>query len=232
MSLSWGFDPAAFAMALVAILVTLREVKRNNTVIFSILECSKHGRSSEGENNGQRFDHLLVLVRNVGVPIHDPAMSLNFTGRDGFGRFNIQLHKKNERTGDHDELSKGMIAEFGFKSYELDATATGMLMELEDPAKQDACLFIFSQGYLAKQLRVGGLRDRVASKWNSLASRINRLFRRPAVTSKGKPGLNTFNLFPTLRTLDSPVMGFVESIRREHQQARTSGDSESRLVRT
>jgi hypothetical protein len=134
-----GFDPIAMLTALVAIYVTYREVRRNNAVILSILKCSNHGGFSVDENNGQRFDHLSLLVRNVGISVHSPAVTLNFRGRDGFGRLNVQLTKKSERTGAHDELSKGMIAEFGFKSYELDKTAAGMLMELEDPAAQDAC---------------------------------------------------------------------------------------------
>jgi hypothetical protein len=206
--------------------------RRNNAVILSILKCSNHGGFSVDENNGQRFDHLSLLVRNVGISVHSPAVTLNFRGRDGFGRLNVQLTKKSERTGAHDELSKGMIAEFGFKSYELDKTAAGMLMELEDPAAQDACLFIFSQGYLAKQVRVGGTRDRFASKWNSLAFRINRLFWRPAgVNSKGQTGLKTFDVLPTIRTLDSPIMGFIRSI-REQQRANTSSGPQPRLVRT
>jgi hypothetical protein len=148
--MSLGFDPIAMVLALVAIYVAVREVRRNNTVMLSILECSHTGRMSVDENNGRHFDHLWFLIRNGGIPIHSPAVTLNFRGRDGFGRLNVQLHKKSDRTGGHDELSRGMIAEFGFKSYELDTTAAGMLMELQDPAAQDACLF-----YLLAELSGG-----------------------------------------------------------------------------
>jgi hypothetical protein len=225
-----GFDPIAMVTALVAIYVACREVSRNNTVILNIRECSNVGTTNMGENNNRPFHQLSLLMRNVGIPLHSPEITLTFTGRDGFGRMQVRLQKRSDRTGDHDELSRGMVAEFGFKSYELDQAARRMLMGLEDPAAQNACLLVFSQGYWAKQFRVGGTRDRLASKWNSLAFRLNRLFWRRVVTSKGKTGMKTFDLFPVARSLDSPIMGFIDSIRREHKDLHTSSDPQ--LVRT
>jgi hypothetical protein len=208
-----GFDPIAFATALIAILYTAREAKRNNAVLLNIRECSNTGRSSRDENNNQLFDHLSILVRNIGISIHSPEMTLVFQGRDGFGRMEVRLERRRGKS-DHDELSKGMIAWFGFKSYELDKVGAGMLMELEDPAKQYAHLHVYSQDYLAKAFRIGGKRDRLASKWNWFAYRVNKLFDRE-VEVKGRKGVKPGRLLPTMRTLDFPIMGFIKSIPRE-----------------
>jgi hypothetical protein len=212
-----GFDPIAFLMAAFAIYIALREVRRNNTVLLDIRECSNAGSTNVGENNNRTFHHLSLVVRNVGISLYSPKITLVFRSRDGFGRMQVGLRKKSDRTGDHVELGKGMIAAFDFKSYEIDATTAGMLMELEDPAAQDAYLCIFSQDYLAKQFRVGGTRDRFASKWNYFAFRVNKLFDRE-IDVKGRKGLKTYHLLPTMRTLDFPIMGFIKSIRSEHKE--------------
>jgi hypothetical protein len=130
-----------------------------------------------GMNRGQSFNEFSVLIRNQGISLHDPNLDLSFHEKDGFGTVGLPLKRRDERTGQHSEFARGMIAEFSLISYEIDPESRKTLQRLVDLAGQDACLTLYSQGYLAWVRHAGRFRDRLAAKWNAFAYYFNLSFR-------------------------------------------------------
>jgi hypothetical protein len=213
-----GFDPAALLTALIAILFTYRESRRNNSVVLRIERCQYESTYSPKRSNGEADRRLSLLIRNLGISLHDPSVTLNFRERRGYSRCNIVFSRANEPSEGRDEMSKGMIAEFALKTADRLGIQSGLLFELEDPTAQNVWISVYSQGYLAKRFRVGGLRDRLVSRWNSLAFRVNQLFiRRVRANERGEEAIKTPMVLPTFIALEPAMMLFVNSLRRSHE---------------
>jgi hypothetical protein len=108
-----------------------------------------------------------------------------------------------------------MLAEFGFKTYQLDPQSKAMLLMLKDPAKQYACLSLYSQGYIAKRWRLGTWKHAAKSKWNHLAGKVNyKLSRTMARDEDGRPVVKYYNL-PTFSVLTAHVSRFLQETQYE-----------------
>jgi len=210
-------DLIALATAVVAIWYTIRESRRNNSVVLRIEDCSTSGVEAINENAGQFFHKLTIVIQNRGIALHEVRASISFRDPDEHGRFNLSLERR-KRSGDRDEFAKGMIAEFGFKSYKHEDYGT-FLRLLRNPKAQDAKLCIYSQDYLAASFRIGGLLDRLRSRWNGWASRFNNLFTRKV--GKNKQGLDVirmYELLPSFTTLSPHIVRFCRCTEREQSE--------------
>lgn len=154
------------------------------------------------------------MIRNQGIPLHEVKASLNFTGPDGHGRFNLPL-KRRKPDGERHEFAKGMLAEFGLRSDNLDELESGFLSDLPDPKAQDAEICVFSQDYLAHRFRIGAGFDDWKSRWNQLAYRINWMFDRRVKGADGAVLLHTREVLPILQTIGPKLMTFRKWIERE-----------------
>lgn len=208
--MSFGFDPIAFLVSLFAVWSAYTETRKNNNTLVQILRCKSTARASLKENRGQIFTELSVLIRNQGISLHDPKMSLNFREKTGYGQLSLPLKRRDERTGEHSEFARGMIAEFGLKSYELNPGDRQFLENLVDLAKQDARFTLYSQGYLAKEFLVWRLRYRLAVKWNALAYHFNRMFDR----NVGESVLKQTTILPeSMLDLSVPLRFFIQEVK-------------------
>ncbi len=216
--MSFGIDPIALFTSLFAIWFAYTETRKSNNILVQILRCHSTEKFSN-ENQGRGFTELSVLVRNQGISLHDPKMSLNFRDKAGYGRLSLPLKRRDERTGEHSEFARGMIAEFGLKSHELRPGDRQFLANLADLAKQDACFSLFSQGYLARVFRVGRLRDRLAARWNSFAYKFNRMFDKKI----GDSGVKETAILPEkLLDLSIPLRFFIQQVVASQQETGTS----------
>ena len=167
-------SPSSPRSALFAIWLALKESRRNNRVILKVKECK--GSFSQHINEGE-FYIFEVFVQNHGMSLFNIAASLGFRDKRGAGwcSFNLDSgYKPHEPFEPHTvivdsdrysprfpvypEFARGMVAKFYLKSNGLSPGAEHMLSALTDPSKQDACLQIYSQDYLACTIRIGGLR--------------------------------------------------------------------------
>jgi len=196
--------------ALVAVCVTWRESRRNNSVVLDIQNFSSSWTEALDENNAQPFAQLRVVIRNYGMALHRMKARLTWIEKRGWGLCSIALRRQSAQGGRNDVFAKGMVAQFGLKSYELGADSISFLSTLEDPAEQKARLEVFSQGYLAQDFRIGGALDRMKGKWNSWAFRFNRAFdRRMGRNETGVPVVKTYRLLPLFRSLSFHVTDFI-----------------------
>jgi hypothetical protein len=164
-----GLDLCAFIIALLALWYTIRESRRNNSVILRILECESAGCLSLNENDRQPFSYLRLVVRNEGVTLHDISVQLTFRNPE-ITEMSFTMCQSEERKLSQGEFTKGMIGEFFLKSYQLGDIGLKKLEGLNDPVKQQARFRVFSQDFLAKEIRIGSRLTKLKLKWNGLAS--------------------------------------------------------------
>ena len=212
--MQYGIDPVACILALMAFLYAWRVERRNNTAVVKIMRCTGGRRGSANENDFKMYSHFTVIIRNLGISLHDPAIGMTFGPMGGNTCVSILMKRTDETPDGKSEFARGMIAEFSFKSYELPDKTRDLLASLEDPAKQDARLLVYSQGYLSHQVRIGGWEDQIAAAWNDLAYRIERLIDRPSGTRKiVRDMLKECKFFPNFGTLKAPLAMFTDALR-------------------
>ena len=137
------------------------------------------------------------------------------------------------------EFARGMIAEFEITSKKWLPFPNGKEMfvqlfaGLTDARKQRARIVVYSQGYQAYSIAIGGFWDRLKGKWNRLAYKINSRFDKVVenpyakrTTSPDNPGQATLNnapmliqgkILPTFLTLEDKLMAFVWCVRRRDE---------------
>jgi hypothetical protein len=211
----------AVGTGLVAIAYTIRESRQNNKVLLRVKSCEATGTQSVTENSGNFFHTLKIVVENYGIPLHSVRATISFVHHNEPGRFTLPL-KRRPLSGDRDEFAKGMIVEFGFKSYELDRGDRGFLKILSQSTSGDKYLCIYSQDYLAAEFHIGGVSDKMKSRWNSLAYKVNNRF-----THKIKRGSHTLtstpNLLRRVPVLTDAICNICEWVESEESESRKLG---------
>ncbi len=202
-----NFDPLALTVALVAIYFVIKESRSNNNVIIKILECSSELRQNVLENKS--FFNLKIVIQNTGLSLHDITLSLSYHGPQHSGRIYVSIPAKN-KSSYSGEFAKGMIAEFEFKSYELKDFAP-LTKTLNDIRLQDTTLNLYSQNYLAKSFRIGGLRDKIIIRWNRIAQKL-RYQKKVGLSPEGCPVVKYYG-FPVFYTLEDKLNLFLDSIK-------------------
>lgn len=139
-------DPAACVLAVIAIVFAWRVERRNNISILKVLDTTGGIKASAEENQFKQFAHFTVLMRNVGISLHNPAVALTFGDIGGKAGIRILMKRTDENPTGTSEFARGMIAEFSFKSYGLPTSTRDFLAALEAPRKQAARLIVYSQG--------------------------------------------------------------------------------------
>ncbi|MEX2121034.1 MAG: hypothetical protein WD847_15690 [Pirellulales bacterium] len=81
---------------------------------------------------------------------------------------------------------------------------------LESPTLQYARLCIYSQGYLAKSIRIGGYRDKLWSMWNAVAYKINRQFETTKEGIVWAP-----KIVPQAQVIHTNLMYFIQALQRK-----------------
>lgn len=204
-----GFD-LSLAIGLIALYLAVYEIRSNSDPWVRVRQCEASSRESVRENDGQSFSQFQIVIENRGVKLVNPTVSLSFRGPDRRGWFSLHLKEFKEAHGDCQEFERGMIAVFGWKSYELEKADKQFLSLLHDPYKQNATIRIFSQSYVAYEFPVGNWSDRLKAKWNRLAFGVNWKLRRNVRTTDGETMLHTPTVLPTCITFQQRLMDFIE----------------------
>ena len=204
----WAID-LSLIIALIALFYSIREIKRTNDIIIKIKECSSGLQHAIDENNGQPFSFLKITVQNNGINLYSPKMCLTFTHEKG-GTFNAPLKQEILSDFPVETFSKGMIATFYFKTYELDKGNLHFLSLLRNPQKQNACLCLYSQTYLAKTFSVNSLSDRIKKLWNRLSWKLS--FKRKKGTNWENKDIVKYYQLPTFQTYGDKIDYFIQVI--------------------
>ena len=207
-----GFDPITFCIALLALLLTYMECRRNSRVILEVLETRCCFTQSRDENDGRPYSDFTILMRNSGITLHGVHAVLSFREPNGASRINVPLQVRSSHASAAGKFARGMIVEFGMKSSSLRPFEASLLLSLKCPRIQRATVAIFSQEFFVKRFRIGGMRDRVLTSWNRLAFLINGAF--TTHVKFGRPAqsiLRTREIMRLQPVFDFQVMNFINS---------------------
>lgn len=212
-------DWLALVVALVALLYTNRESRRNSSVWLTIEDCVSDGSQSVNENNCQFFHRLTVKVRNHGIPLYGLSAAICFRGADGSGMLSYPIRRKH-LASDRDEFGKGMIAEFQLKSYEMSKSELTFLTSLESAKKQSATLNFYSQNYLCASFPVHARTVWLKKAWNRLAWRFNYMLKwRVGKSNQGHDIIWTPTVLPLFTIHLDNLSDFIKSIRRDAEES-------------
>ena len=207
-----GFDPITFCIALLALLLTYMECRRNSRVILEVLQTRCCFTQSLDKNDGRPFSNFMILMRNSGISLHSVHAVLSFREPNGASRINVPFQVRSSHASAAGEFARGMIVEFGLKSYSLRPFEASLLLSLRCPRIQGATVAIYSQEFFVKRFRIGGMRDRILTSWNRLAFLINGAF--ATHVKLGRPAqsiLRTREIMRLQPALDTDVMNFINS---------------------
>jgi len=202
-------------IALIALLYTIREIRRSNNIIVKIKECTSGYHQSIDENNTQGFWIFKVTIQNKGINLYCPKMKLSFRHEKG-GTFYLPLKQGKQENFSVDTFSKGMTTTFHFKTYELDRVELDLLNLLSDTRKQNASLCLCSQNYRAKVYLINSVADRLKREWNKLSYKF--LFsRKKGKNWEGNDIVKHYQL-PTFQTLTDKIELFIQSCNEQFME--------------
>jgi hypothetical protein len=209
--MTFGVDYLALIVSVIVAVLTIREFRRNNNVCLKVVEVKCGGRM---ERNSELIHELTLTIRNVGIALHDVAVSLHFRPPGGAGWMTTHLKRVSlSKAPVGGEFAKGMIAVFKLSSETMTQIDRDFLRLIKDAIEQEACFVVSAQGYEAKAFKVGVGRDAIARRWNELGWRINPMFD-TYVRPKGREQkyLKSGNVIRRVPSFYFPLTSFVREI--------------------
>jgi len=234
--MSVGFDPLACLVGLLAILLTIYTLWRSLSVILRVVDATCTMLADPNQGGGRSFWYFRLIIRNMGRPLHDVSVTLVFyePGGPGLMRFPLRRFSPSDLNGTDShagEFAQGMVGEYGLKTYQMtSAEISGLRLLLKNPVAQQACFCVYSQGYLAKTLRVGAGIDLTKRRWNEAVRRIDPPHRVLVRSTSGRPKfLKTTIHLPRLVCLWPPLADFLRFApllaRHQAENAKAAADS-------
>lgn len=166
MDFSWVTP--TLVVALLALWIAFFNYRRNNHVVVQILHCE----SASTHGIRDRYQLFRVLLRNLGIPLHDISMHLSFTGPDGSGDATTPLHARDGTRIIAGQFAKGMMAEFEFRTDRMDDREPDFLEMLRDLRTQSARLDLAAGGYRATSFKLHSWTLPLKARWNWFAHRL------------------------------------------------------------
>lgn len=207
-----SIDPVSFPVALIALVIALREMRRNSHPILRLLKCDSRIHTDR-TNPRDPSTQLRVAIRNDGVTLHRVSLHLKWRLKD-MSSYSLQLPlaENSEAQQETGTFAPGMIAEFEFDSKRYFAKtpqlASYTIPWPEDPKAAQMALVVEAQGSEAARFRVDDYRQRNLKRWNKIARILNRLTRR----DQGNP------LLPYTKTRESTFRFLASEIAMDSQK--------------
>ncbi len=214
-------DPLAFLVGLPATIIaicalelTLRENRRNNTPIVTLVSYKGQGIQYPITVGAQVGPQFSIVLRNEGITLWNVAIHLEFhLLPSGSSRTEFSLMKKDDRTQANDkvEFARGMMAEYVLDWGRVRPDNCKMyasnLARLKDFKKQRTSIVIQSQGFDACSIPIGSWSYKSKRVWNWFASQINWWF-------------EAFEFEDSRQPAQQPPKTFWEKVRRRWSQSR------------
>ena len=226
MDISWLTPPifisiCSFVAACCSLCVALFNYRRSNNVVVGLESFKQSFHSTVGENSAEMFCEVRVLLRNLGIPMHDVSMWLHFEGEGGKGTTELQMGYKKSGDGVHKgQFAKGMMAEFFLKSYTLSDFGRRAVEGLKDARSQRARLIVKSDDYTAAVIPLYSRWAIVKQLWNVPAQWLNA--KRAQRYFKKKNPSHRLRLIPCFKLVEEQVRRFAEGCRKEQARSMTN----------
>ena len=215
---------SSFIIAVVAIIYTILESRRNNKVIVRIINVSNSYCIRENENSEKPFNHFLIILKSYGLPLHNMEAKLVFSVENyGTKSFSLSCADNIEQIN---EFQKGMISEYHLKSYDLDERGIAMLADLKDPFNQKAKLNLYSQGYLALSIRIGRIKDQLKSKWNKVAFGTDKIIGRIIIGKNYDISQKPDGYLPKFNPTSKHILDFIRGASQDLSHSQNNSESD------
>jgi hypothetical protein len=182
-----SFDPLSLIVATIALVVSYRAFRHDHTTILRILRAEAIGHSGLFDGRLRSFSELRLVIRNIGISLHNVTVFILFRAPGGYGHVSIPIRRyspTNELADERGEFAHGMIGDFRFQTDRMDAHELRLLASLTDTIGQEVSIQLYSEGYLVKTFKIGVGWDNLTRRWNEMANRLNPLFN-TSITPRG-----------------------------------------------
>lgn len=214
MDTSW-LTPS-LVVALLSLWIAYTNYRSSNYALMKIHHISCSFPTSLHENNSEMFAHLQIAIRNTGIPLHNIQLALEYRGSSGHGSIFLPFHTSSGTTLKEGQFAKGMIADFYFKTYQLDRAERRMLADIINVFEQDVRICLYADGFRVWELKLRKTSDLFKSMWNRLAYRFNSLFTRESTTrSSNIPIIKEYHILPKYTVVPFHLEQLAKYIRQE-----------------
>ena len=215
-----GFDPFAFALAILVAVLAIAVFRRGHAIVLKILHVASAYTQDPADNHGKPYWEFRIVVQNAGISLHNVRLCIRFRARGTGAQITVPLYRyspiANALVGDRDgEFAHGMVADFRLRTHWLDQEI-GLLAALEDPIAQEARLCMYAEGcFLAGEWKIGVGLDNVKRRWNEMTARLNLPSgKQVAPNGAEHPSLKARHVFGQLPSLYWPVREFTAAARK------------------
>ena len=152
--------------------------KKTTQHVIRLVECSSGFTRSLHEGDFHRFE---IFIKNLGLPIPEMSVALQFSEKDGLSSFSSPMPSLNMIT---DELSKsakdvacGVVVRFGWKTNQMQEKDIKFLLLLENLRKQRAVVSVYCAGYRVAVIKPFSLKERLRGVMQSIQFATCKSFR-------------------------------------------------------
>lgn len=198
-------------IATIALIIAFRNYYLSNYVVVRFMYCTTHGTYE----SGKMVTELKFVIQNLGVPLHDLSMRLEFAHRGA-----CVLSSKNHESIRKGTFHKGMITNFSFVSNDLTHMAIQMLTEVTDIEKDKPVLILFSDDFEVWRHPFHSEFSWYKKQWNRFATYLRFGIAKPSAKNpKGYPNLRGVIKLPKFDNSSSTLLVFIQALRLDAKNA-------------
>jgi hypothetical protein len=201
---------SALVVAIAALIVAWNNFRRGNTAVVKLVSVHFNEIHSVNVNQGQRYSQLLVEMKNIGIPLRRAQVGLiGFTkiGNVSIAFKQLQLDREVADPGD---LERGMMAQFGLRSFEMNPGEKCMISSFNEDALR-VRIGVYSNGYLVRSFRLQQRFQLIRRYWNKIALAANQ--RCTTVKERwGRKFVHTPTILPMFPDFNVDLQLFIRSV--------------------
>jgi hypothetical protein len=226
--LDWSSITPAVVIALCSLVtafcsffVALSNYRRSNYSVVRVVETSTSGGMALDRGEYIEFK---IVVQNLGIPLHNVGMSLQYSPEDGFGWGTFPMKTADGKPIREGQFAKGAITEFTFATDRLDHGYDGFIRTLTDLKSQRARLALHADRYAMWSYR---LHDRLwwlKRRWNRFAHRLTWGLTREVTTPRGTRGIKHIVRIPAFESPGQKLLQFASMVRNTPPHIKRSGE--------
>jgi hypothetical protein len=190
--------------------LALFNYRRSNYAVVRIVEARSGWHTEAGRGSYHEFR---VVIQNLGIPLQNIGMGLEFSPPDGFGWGTIPMKTKDGKVIREGLFAKGAITEFSFATDRFDVGDDRFIGSLTNLKSQRAQLTLHADLYSMWFRRLYDRRWWIKRRWNRFAWWVTWKLRRKVNTSRGTSGIKYLFQVPRFTSPGEGLLDFAERVR-------------------
>ncbi len=203
-----------------SLFVALSNYRRSNYSIVRVIATNSSGGAAVGRGT---YNEFRIVVQNLGIPLHNIGMSLQYSPEHGFGWGNFPMKTKDGKSIREGQFAKGAITEFTFATDQFDDNFDGFIRILTNLKSQRARLTLHADRYEMWSLT---LHDRLwwlKRKWNRFAHWLTMKTEQEVTTPRGTKGIKYRLHIPKFESPGRDLLRFSAVVRNSPPRTQQPG---------